>query len=84
MKVKELKEILSKCNDNDDVIIASDSEGNNFYALHDVDTSDCSWCEKEGEIILGLRKITPELENQGYTDEDVIDGEYCVVFWAQV
>jgi hypothetical protein len=83
MTVKELKEILSMCNDDDVIVMSIDSEGNCYHPLSSdgVNTSDYNWDgEYNGEI--GLRVLTPELELSGYTEDDILeDGTACVVFW---
>ena len=70
MTVKELKELLSKLNDSDVVILQKDSEGSGFSPLDGI------W---EGKYVAKttwygeayLRELTPELIKQGYSEEDV-------------
>lgn len=81
MKVKELIEKLQKCDPESLVVMSEDGEGNGFSPLSDVDDShnyaaDSTW---SGEI--GLRELTPRLEDSGFTEEDLLDGEKCVVLW---
>jgi hypothetical protein len=82
MKVKELKAILAQCDDEDDVIMASDAEGNSYHPLSadGVNTHEYNW---DGEYYaeIGLRTLTPELEQHGYSEEDVMEGKPCVIFY---
>lgn len=80
MKVKELKKLLKECDDNDDVLVASDSEGNNFFLVSSVETN-YSW-DGEYDAEIGLRELTPEFEDAGYGEEDVMeDGTPCIILW---
>ncbi|MCP4990834.1 MAG: hypothetical protein GY928_33775 [Colwellia sp.] len=83
MNVKELKELLESMNDADLVILSKDSEGNSFSPLdgHSKEVyapdSSCS-----GDIY--IRELTPELEKQGYGNDDVYhgdDGKNAIVLW---
>ena len=73
MNVGELKILLDKCDDNDLVILASDSEGNNYsplaedYGVYSYQP-ECSW---SGGV--SIRELTPELIEQGYTEEDLCE-----------
>jgi len=74
MNVKELKIILKDLNDNDEVILSKDSEGNAYSPLADyalnIYVPDSKW---SGEI--RLKELTPELIESGYGTEDLYDGE---------
>lgn len=80
MKVKELIKLLQKANPESIVIMAKDGEGNYFSPLHDIDLenntyeADSTW---SGEV--RLKTLTDDLKKHGYTEEDVGDGEDCVV-----
>lgn len=81
MTVKELIEQLKQCDPKAIVVMSSDGEGNSFSPLADVDDShvyqaDSTW---SGEI--GFKELTEELKEDGYTEEDLLDGEPCVVVW---
>lgn len=81
MKVKELIEQLKECDPDSIVIMSEDGEGNGFSPLSEIDDSsnylaDSTW---SGEV--GLRELTPDLEVRGYSEEDILDGEKCVVLW---
>lgn len=76
MKVKDLIKYLELANPNDIVVLSSDSEGNSYSVLG-------GWSDeynfKDGEI--GLRKLTKEMEDQGYSEEDVMKGKPAIVLW---
>lgn len=81
MKVKELKKLLEPVDDERIVIISKDGEGNGFSPLAELDDAsnykaDSTW---SGEV--GIEKLTPELEKQGYCEEDVNDGVPALVLW---
>ena len=81
MKVKELKELLKNVDDNRLVVMSKDGEGNGFSPLADIDDTsnyeaDSTW---SGEV--GIEKLTPELEKQGYGEEDVNHGVPALVLW---
>ena len=80
MKVKELIEKLQQCDPEDIIVLAKDEEGNGFNMLGDIDEAIYVPCHKETY----LRELTPELEEQGYTEEDFYDGEdgqLAIVLW---
>lgn len=85
MTVKQLIGQLQECDPDDVVILSKDEEGNGFSPLAElgdgVYVPDSTW---SGEV--HLRELTPELIEQGYTDEDVRtvgeDGAMkCVTLW---
>lgn len=69
--VTQLIQLLSQEDGNRVVLISSDPEGNGFAPLI-TPFEFCSYSEAGGCI--GLEVLTPELEQQGYTDEDVVQG----------
>ncbi len=76
MKVRELIELLQRQDPERIVILAIDEEGNGFSPVHQVEPA----MYLDGET--GLEALTPELEDQGYSDEDVMQGgEKAVVLW---
>lgn len=80
MTVKELIELLKLEDPNRLVVMAKDSEGNNFSPMSDMSTyAYDSYNNWSGDI--GLEKLTDELKNQGYTEEDVVDGIPSLVLW---
>ncbi len=82
MKVKELIKLLQKVeNQEREVIMSKDGEGNNFSPLSDIS---CHSYEAEttwyGEI--GLETLTDELRTQGFTEEDMRpNGTKALVLW---
>lgn len=80
MTVKELIEQLQGIDPDLIVIVQKDAEGNNYSPLDGIDAdntvyeADTTW---SGTV--GLRRLTPELRQQGYTPEDIIDGQPCCV-----
>ena len=80
MKVKELIEILSKCNPDADVVLSRDEEGNGYSSLSGV-SLEYNW-DGEYNAEIGLKELTPELIKAGYEEEDTMpDGLDCVVLW---
>jgi hypothetical protein len=76
MTVKELIERLQKEDPNRIVVLSIDPEGNGYNELRDIATSAYS----DGEI--GIEELTPELQKEGYREEDVMeDGHKAVVLW---
>lgn len=81
MTVKELIDILSTADPNAVIVVSSDEEGNSYRYAHNIDATDLN-CEGSWEVEIGLRKLTQEYIDRGYTDEDVLeDGTPCVVIW---
>jgi len=81
MTVKELIEELKELDGERIVVLSKDGEGNGFSPLADVEcaayTSENTW---SGEV--HIEELTPELIEQGYTEDDVReDGEKAVVLW---
>lgn len=70
MKIKELKEILSKYPDDFEVVMSSDEEGNSFSPLADFGIGsyvpETTW---GGEVFMG-----EEVEEEGLS-------ENCIVLW---
>ena len=81
MKVHELITILTKFNQNAEVIVSCDPEGNRFSPL-DSDVQSDSVFDGESPR---YKFLTEELKKQGFEDEDVWDGESpvsdCIVLW---
>lgn len=81
MKVRELLSTLMDLPQDAIVVMSSDGEGNSYSPLSDVIrdhvyAADSTW---SGEI--GFAKMTPELEADGYGEEDLLDGVPCVVLY---
>jgi hypothetical protein len=78
MKVRDLIEALSKVDPDLEVVLAQDEEGNGYGKLRDID--DNFSINRDNEV--HLHHLTPDLEEQGYTEEDVCsckDAIRCVV-----
>ena len=67
MKVKDLINQLQKLDQESIVVLSRDPEGNGFNPLEDVESS---MFHEEWEEVR-LKELTPELEEQGYSDEDL-------------
>ncbi len=76
MKAKELIKILET--DPERIIVLSrDQEGNGYQELA---ATSQNYRFKDGDI--GIEKLTPELKEDGYSQEDVMrDGKKCFVLW---
>lgn len=79
MKVKELIKLLQEADPEWDVVKSRDEEGNGFQHVEDVDINSSYTGDYFLEV--GIRILTPELQVQGYEEEDCVDGEPCVVLW---
>ena len=80
--VKGLIKLLAGHDQDRIVVLSGDGEGNDFSPLDEAAPAAYraeSSCR--GEI--GLERLTPELEDQGYDDEDVIDGVPALVLWPR-
>lgn len=83
MDVRALKNILEKLNDDDEVIMAKDEEGNNFSPLADF-TLELYVPESNWSGSVYIRKLTSKLRQQGFTEEDLYEGKdavKAVVLW---
>ncbi len=82
-----VKEMINELNDYPQdalVVMSKDSEGNSFSPFADTSTAvyvpDSTW---RGTTYVA-RTLTPELKEQGYTEEDCYDeedGQDAVVLW---
>jgi len=78
MKVKELMMALVGVDPEMEVVMSADAEGNHYAPLRVVDTDGNNY--GDGEI--GLRELTPALQEEGYSEEDVMEGgKPVVVLW---
>ena len=77
MTVKELNEQLKKCDPDSLVVMAIDEEGNGYSIFRDIWSENCNY--KDGEV--GLSYLTDEHRKQGYTEEDILDGQPAIVLW---
>jgi hypothetical protein len=79
MTVKELIELLKVVQDQDRIVVMQkDAEGNGYSPLYCLSLgaydAETTWY---GEV--GLEVLTAEDEARGYSHEDVVDGEPCIV-----
>lgn len=81
MTVKELIEELLKIDLDRIVILQKDSEGNGYSPLAGIDgnavyNAETTYC---GEVKIAY--LTTELIKQGFSDDDVGDGQPCLVLY---
>jgi len=82
MKVKELIKMLESENQEAIVIMSSDGEGNSFSPLADFGNTDTYKADSTYSGEMGFSKLTPELEKEGYGEEDILeDGVPAIVFY---
>jgi hypothetical protein len=81
MKIKQLIEELQKLNPEAEVLMSSDTEGNEYNSLSTIGTNHAykgSGCDIE----IGLEKLTAADKKAGCTEEDVPDGgKPCIILW---
>jgi hypothetical protein len=72
MKVSELISLLQNngINPNDEVILSSDAEGNNYSVLSGYNL--CNYTGRALDIQTGLRALDEDLIEFGYTEEDLL------------
>ena len=75
--IKQLIEELQGYDPDRVVVLSIDPEGNGYNALYNIEPY--AWDATHGEI--GLEFLTDELREQGYNENDVKDGQPCVVLW---
>lgn len=61
------------------VLISSDGEGNDFSKFDSFSENNYRFDGREYEI--GEEILTEELIKEGYSEEDVINGDPCLVLW---
>lgn len=83
MKVKELIDLLQQQNPEAVVVCQADPEGNSYSPLSSVEpegyVAETTWSGERR-----LLALTPELEQQGYSEEDVDEGATPAVFLVPV
>ena len=78
MTVNELIRKLESVENKDRIVVlARDEEGNGFQELRDINLDNSSFKDAE----MGLEHLTPELKKEGYSEEDIINGQSCIVLW---
>jgi hypothetical protein len=82
MKVKELVKELQGMDQDALVVLQKDSEGNGYSPLSGADDSEHYVAESSWDGYVGPKELTKELEEEGYTEEDIAsDGVPCVVLY---
>lgn len=85
MTVKEFIALLAECDPDDIIVMASDAEGNAYnYFDGSINTHDYNYINHKYDGEIKLRKLTPELVERGYSEEDTDinqNGTPCVVLW---
>ena len=81
MTVGELREQLIGVHESTLVVQSKDSEGNSFSPTAEIGHS-MYRAESSYYGDIGLKRLTPDLEKQGFTEEDVMkDGVSAIVLW---
>jgi len=75
MRVRDLIVLLEEQDQDRIVVMAADDEGNDFRPVSSIGTG--SW-DKEN---FGIEELTEDLEEQGYTEDDIIDGQKAICLW---
>lgn len=81
MNVRELITKLSQLDPDALVVMSNDAEGNAFMKMDEICDGYNFGNESCGRGDIGISELTQELELQGYTEEDFVEGVNCVVFW---
>lgn len=76
LTVAELLKILQGVNPSRIVVAAIDPEGNAFNPITAVDVESSYY---DGDC--GPEKLTDELRDSGFGDEDIVQGISCIVLW---
>jgi len=77
MLVIDLIHILAAQDPHSLVLLSSDSEGNELNDLYGLEAGSF----KDGKF--GLKELTDDLENLGYTEADVVNGQDVVVLFPE-
>lgn len=80
MTVEQLIDLLQQYPKDALVIQSNDSEGNHFSPCEEVSLGRYE-AENGWSGTFGLAELTKELEEKGYTEEDVVDGPLAVCLW---
>jgi hypothetical protein len=80
MNAKDLRKLLKGVPDDALVVLSSDPEGNRYRLLQDVDKG---YNFDETNLVVGLTEIDAHLREAGYSDDDVIEGERCIILWPR-
>lgn len=80
MNIGELKKLIANLDDSLVVILQCDSEGNSYSFVEGIDINNLAY-DNEDELTVGPIKLTEDLINRHFSEEDLIDGPPCVVIW---
>jgi len=79
MTVAELIERLQEIENKDRIVVmAIDEEGNGYKELSE-DFWECNSIKEGHERAVGIEELTEEYEENGYSEDDVLDGEPTLV-----
>lgn len=78
MKVSELIDVLNDMDPEAEVVLQADAEGNDYQLLRCYEGG-LVFADDKYDRSVKYRKLTPELEECGYNEEDVWDGVEDVV-----
>jgi len=79
MTVKELIERLKEIDQDRIVVMSMDPEGNGFSPLGDLET--CAYTNEGGYGETGIEKLDDDLREQGFTEEDIKEGQPALCLW---
>jgi len=78
MKVSELITKLQELNQDDSVYMAIDPEGNGYALLNDIGDNNVY---SELHETIGIKALTKQLQDEGFCEDDIYEGESCIVLW---
>lgn len=78
MKVSELIEALQELPADDLVVMSIDPEGNGFRMLWQIQDNS-TFNDNE----TGIKELTEEDIQDGYCEDDVMEGQSCIVLWPE-
>lgn len=81
MKIKELMELLKGFDPDTIVVMSKDAEGNGYSPLTEISSGDNYVAENSWSGYVGPPELTDELRDEGYSEEDIVDGVPCIVLW---
>lgn len=81
MTVKELIEALQKVDQTRIVILQKDGEGNGYSPIAGIDDNTVYEAETTYSGEVRIHHLTDALIEQGFSDEDVGDGQPCLVLY---
>jgi hypothetical protein len=84
MKVKRLIELLSQVDQDREIVMSKDSEGNYFSPLHNIEPAlyvpETTW---HGETY--PEELTEEMKERGFSEDDMYHGaadyQHAIVLW---